>query len=600
MSSFVLGTAGHIDHGKTALVTYLSGVNTDTLKEEQKRGITVNLGFTYFDLDGTEIGVIDVPGHEKLIKNMLAGVFGIDLVLLVVAANDGIMPQTREHYEIIKFLGIKNVLTIITKTDLVDPERIQEVKEQVQNEFGLSDFAEFSIYGDTNVKEKIKEYIALDKEEDVEESFRMPIDRVFSVKGVGTVITGTSLSGEVKVGDQLEIFPNKELVKVKGIQVHKKPTDKAEKHSRVALNINKADLRRGKIIATPNSLQATKILDCKVTMGSGNYSLKHLEHIKFYYFTEETTARIKLFNKKELLPNETAYCQLLLVDELYAAKEDKAIIRKVNPNITVAGVEVLNELGEYANRKDISYEERIEKYALGESDSILLDLLKSNTLVHTEDLRKKELDINDIPDSEYVRIENYYIHNSNLCELEEKTVIYLNEFHEANKYVNGMNKAELKTRLGLNVKSRVLNGILDLFDEVEYKDIVKLKSFEIALTEEEQKLKNRILDYLGTNFKPPKYNDIYMYFQSREFENVFFSLVKKGEIIKIDDDIYLSQKQLERMKEILTNFFNTNTILDLGDARNLLDSSRRYVVPYLEYLDKIGFTSRKENGRVKR
>lgn len=600
MSNYVIGTAGHIDHGKTALVKALSGVNTDTLKEEQKRGITVNLGFTYFKVGQKEVGIIDVPGHEKLIKNMLAGVFGIDLVLLVVAADDGIMPQTREHYEIIKFLGIQNVLTVITKTDLVDPERVEEVKLEVAEEFGLTDFALFSIYDDQGISDEIEKRI-VDKPETDDTFFRMPIDRVFSIKGVGTVITGTSLSGSVSIGDTLEVIPGNEVVRVKGIQVHKKPVERAEKHMRVALNINKADLHRGKIIATPKQMQPTKILDCSLTMSEHTKQhLKHLERIKLYYFSEELTARVKLFNQKQVSKGEKVYCQLLLDEEVFASKHDRGIIRKVNPNITIAGVEILNELGEYASRKDDTYKERIGLYAAGETSKLVEDYLIQNVVVHSEDLRKKEFDISEVPEANFVKVENYYIHNANLCTLEEQTVIILDEFHQENKYTNGMNKQELKNRLGIDVKSRVLNGILDLFEDVEYKDIVKLKSFEISLTKEEEELRTRILDYLGTTFKPPKYNDIYMYFQSKEFENVFFSLVKKNEIIRIDEDIFLSKAQLDRMIEIYDRYFETNEVLDLASARNVLDTSRRYVVPYLEYLDKIGYTSRKENGRIKR
>ncbi len=600
MRNFVIGTAGHIDHGKTAIVEKLSGVNTDTLQEEQKRGITVNLGFTYFKLQNKEVGIIDVPGHEKLIKNMLAGVFGIDLVLLVIAADDGIMPQTREHYEIIQFLGIKNVLVVVSKTDLVESERVEEVKLEVQDEFGLTEFAEFSIYDDiSSLVEKIDSMLIETNSAKESEQFRMPIDRVFTVKGVGTIVTGTSLTGNVHVGDTLEVYPGKETVKVKGIQVHKKPIQMAEKHMRVALNINKVDLRRGKVIATPNSLQPTKILDCKLTMGKNTKeNLKHLESVKFYYFSEETNARVKLFNQKFVSPGESVFCQLLLESELYATKKDVAVIRKINPAITIAGVEILNEQGEFANRKDLDYQKNIKLYSEDETTSLLVNYLHSKTLVHMEDLRKREFDINEVSAAEYVKVETYYIHNDNLDKLHKLTIDTLTKFHKQHKYVNGMNKQELKSKLGIEVKSRILNGILDLFDEVYYKDYVKLKSFEISLTEDELKMKKRIIDYLGNTFKPPKYNEVYLYFQSKDFENVFFSLLKKGEMIKIDDDIYLHKDQFEKLLSIVRKFIEQNKYLEITDARSILDTSRRYAVPYLEYLDKQGYTIRKEKGRI--
>lgn len=598
MRNYVIGTIGHIDHGKTTIVKAISGIDTDTLIEEKKRGITVNLGFAYFKLDDQEVGIIDVPGHEKLIKNMLAGVFGIDLVLVVVAANDGIMPQTREHVEIIKYLGIENTLVVITKTDLVDQDRINEVKKSITTEFGFNDFCEFSIKENAvNLIKAIQDKIKLKDDVEEDEFFRMPIDRVFSVKGFGTVVTGTCLSGSVKVGDSLEVLPSRDKVKVKGIQVHKKSVDSAHKHMRVALNVNKAELSRGKIIAAPNKIMPSKILDVKLTL-NGKLELKHLEKVKFYYFSDEVNARVKLFNQK-VVSTGTVFCQLLLEEELYATKKDRGIIRKLNPNVTIAGVQVMNELGTYANRFDELYSDRIELFDKDDSTSLLDSYLESNLLNHSEDIKKQGLDIADI-DSTVFKIENYYITKKNLDKLSKMVLEILFEFHENNKYVLGINKQELKNKLGLTVKSRIINGILDLIEDVEYKDYVKLKSFHISFNAAEQKMMDSIILYIGNTFKPPKYGDIYMNFQTKEFENVFFSLVKKKELVKIDDDIYLSKVLFNKLTGLLDKFFENNTVLELSDARMILDSSRRYVVPYLEYLDKIGYTARKETGRVKR
>ncbi len=601
MRNYVIGTAGHIDHGKTTVVKAISGIDTDTLIEEKKRGITVNLGFAYFKLDGQEIGIIDVPGHEKLIKNMLAGVFGIDLVLIIVAADDGIMPQTREHLEIINFLGIENSLVVITKTDLVEEARILEVEQSIKDEFGLNNFVRFSIKESADALiEAIKKRMKTEETETDDEFFRMPIDRVFSVKGFGTVVTGTSLSGTVKVGDLLEVLPSKEKIKVKGIQVHHKPVSVAHKHTRVALNINKVDLSRGKIISTPKKLLSSNILDCKITVSNNTkLGLKHLEKVKFYYFSEELTARVKLFNQKEILPGESVYCQLLLDTELYASKKDKGILRKVNPNITIAGVEILNENGVYANRFDDAYSTQIKLFDQGDKLSQIDSYFENNNLVHLSDIQKQGFSVDDLPNT-INKIENYYISNNNLNKLQEKVVDILTVFHSDNKYILGINKQELKTKLGLDVKSRVLNGILDLMNDVEYKQLVKLKSFSISLTEEELKLKEAIILFIGSSFKPPKYYDIYLNFQNLKFEDVFFSLVKKKEIIKIDDDIYLSKALFDKMISLMDEFFNLNEVLDISNARTILDSSRRYVVPMLEYLDKTGYTIRKEQGRVKR
>ncbi|XMB67686.1 selenocysteine-specific translation elongation factor [Mycoplasmatota bacterium zrk1] len=609
MNNFVIGTAGHIDHGKTSLIKALTGINTDTLQEEQRRGITIDLGFSYLELSSElTVGIVDVPGHEKLIKNMLSGVCGIDLILLVIAVDDGIMPQTREHFEIINHLNVENILVVLTKTDLVDENRVSEVKNVVKTEFGVSNFVNFSIYDEnsySNVKEAITSMLVLDDEDDTD-TFRMPIDRVFNVKGHGVVVTGSSISGKVRIGDKLEVLPSKNIVRVKGIQVFKKKVDIAYKKTRIALNISgikQQDLNRGKIISTPNKLIPTKILDVKIKVSNIDGVLKHLENVKFHYLASEVKAKIKLFNIKEINKGEVVYGQLLLEEELYAVNGDLGVLRKINPNITVAGVEIINVHGKFANRKDNSYVEKIKGIEEGDLFNIVSSYFKSN-LFSTKKNLLSDLGISDNElselDLDVIEVDDIYISKENFNIFKRNVLVILNDYHKRNKYELGINKSELFNTLDLSISSKAATKFLGLIDDIEVTDKVKLKSFQISLSKEENIIAKRILKFVDSNdFKPPKYKEIIAFTDIKAME-VYFTLIKQGEIVKLDDDIVLTKHMISKLLKVLDEYFEKNQILTLTDAREILNSSRRYVVPYLEYLDKIGYTKRVESGRTKK
>ncbi|XMB86639.1 selenocysteine-specific translation elongation factor [Mycoplasmatota bacterium WC44] len=611
MNNFVIGTAGHIDHGKTSLIKSLTGINTDTLIEEQKRGITVDLGFSYLKLtDDLTVGIVDVPGHEKLIKNMLSGVCGIDMILLVIAADDGVMPQTREHFDIIKFLKITNTLVVLTKTDLVSKERIAEVKKEISDKLNLTRFVEFSIYDDSSkdgVVKLIKEAIDFSSDSVKDEYFRMPIDRVFNVKGHGVVVTGSSISGEVKVGDKLEILPNNEIVRVKGIQVFKQNRDIAYKKTRVALNlggIKKEDLVRGKVISKPKKVEPTKIIDVRLTVSNNDDILiKHLETVKFYYLANEVKARVKLFNQKSISSGDVVYAQLLLEEELYVVNKDLGVLRKLHP-VTVAGVEIINAKGKYANRKNEVYAEGIKTFQSGDIELLVNNYINSNDFCHINDI-KRDLDITDKQISELeldvYMISNIYLSKSKFEEFKNKILDIVTKFHDNNKNKLGINKNELLSMLRLNIVNKVFSKFLKLIDEIDVTDKVKLKTFQISLSEEESITAKRIISLLNSgDFKPAKFNDIFRSINRRNVDDVYFTLIKRGELIKFDDDIAMSKDKFTEMIRRFDVFFSENKVVSLAEARELLNTSRRYVVPYLEYLDKIGYTRRVEDGRVKK
>ena len=377
--SIVIGTAGHIDHGKTTLIKNLTGVDTDRLPEEKKRGISIDLGFSYLDIEGEKVGIIDVPGHEKFIKNMMAGATGIDIVMLVIAADDGIMPQTREHFDIVRLLGIHYGVIVITKCDKASKERVLEVKEEIEEELRGSflsgaSMIETSIDNPNSyqeVKNSLAELVKTIKDEEQEKIvFRMSVDRSFSVKGFGTIITGTSQGKDLKVGDSLQIYPGERVAKIRGIQNHGISVDTLSAGNRCAINlagIDKEDIKRGSVVATPNSLSVTRLMDVEINYLSSNKKvLKNNQRVRFHHGTKEIICRIKLLDKQELKAGDSGYAQLILEKELVGFTGDLGILRNYSPMFTIGGVTIINPLATKAKRFD---EKLIEKLKGGKNDN---------------------------------------------------------------------------------------------------------------------------------------------------------------------------------------------------------------------------------------
>ncbi len=619
MKNIVLGTAGHIDHGKTSLVKVLTGIDTDTLIEEQKRGITVNLGFSYLPIsDELTVGIVDVPGHEKLIKNMLAGVCGIDLILLVVAADDGIMPQTREHFEIIKFLGVKNILTVITKTDLASETRIEEVKKEVTKEFGLSEFVLFSIK-DESAKPKVIDKITkmIDKRSvgQEDEMFRMAVDRVFNVKGHGVVVTGSSQSGEVRVGDELVLLPSKTKVKVKGIQSFGKQREVAYKHMRVAINISGVkleDVTRGQVLATPNSLFSSDIIDVKFKTSSDlQMPLRHLEEVKFYYLANELKARIKFFDQKELGANKEIFGQLLLDEPLYAYPKDFGIIRKVNPSLTVAGIEIVKPKGEFANRKDTNYANALKAFHTGDITDTIRQYVSKNKFCSFVDLQvalnlqkvKSEIIDEYLTKSNVLKINKKLILKQDFESISQDVVKYIEDYHKAHPTEQGVKKAIVQFKLNYSdLSNKEWSALISSIDGLKAEgDIIFQKDFKPSFSKEEQDISKRIIQFIDEcGFMPPKIEEILRQVRGKDVKRMYFSLIKQGALIKIADDICLSKARFDKMISLFDKYFDSNSVLGLPDAKAILNTSRKYLVAYLEYCDKIGYTRRVENGRVKK
>lgn len=627
MKHIIVGTAGHIDHGKTTLIKALTGRNTDRLKEEQERGISIELGFTYFDLpSGQRAGIIDVPGHEKFIKNMLAGVIGIDIVLLVVAADEGIMPQTLEHLAILNLLGIKKGFIVLTKSDLVDKEWIDLVEEEVKEEV-IGTFLENTeiirvsstkgqgIQDAINLIDRIAEEID-DKE--INDMPRLPVDRVFSISGFGTVVTGTLLSGSFKVGEEIQIFPGNSKGRIRTIQVHDQDADIAYGGQRVAINlagIKKEDIVRGSMIAPLNSMKETMMLDVKVKLlKSLDRIIENRIRLKLYLGTKEVLCRMVLLDKEELGPGEEAYAQLRLEEEVVAKRGDRFILRFYSPMFTIGGGEVLEpnpskkkrfnedtlkelEIKEFGDTKDI-IEKIIEDK--GEDFPSLKDLSLSTSML--EDNLKEEIQFLSQEGKVIVfqLTKDYYpIHIKTFNKIRDKICAELHLYHKKYPLRAGMSKEEIRSRYLKSAKPKVAENFIDLLiknKEVEQVlENIKLEGFEIKYNSEQIKIRDDLLKVMNESlYLPPKREDLLerLKVKKEDLEEVFNALVVSKDIIKLNEEVFLSKNIYLEALEKLKNFILVNGSISIGEYRDLLNTNRKVALGLLEYFDQLKITKR--------
>ncbi len=528
------------------------------------------------------------------------------------------MPQTKEHYEIIKFLGVKKILPIITKTDLVDDLRIKTVKKEIEKQFGLSDFLEFSIK-DNNCKNeiinKIKENIIKVNDYNDADSFRLPIDRVFNVKGQGVVITGSSISGKVSVGEELELLPQGKIVKVKKIQSFGKDVEKAYKNTRIALNlggIKKEDVKRGDILSTPEALFSSEIIDVKITTSNNMVKpLKHLESVKFYYLSKEVKARVKFFNKKEINSNIVIYGQLLLDEPLFVSEGDVGILRRLSPQMTIAGIQVVKRKGNFINRKNSNYAKTLEIYEKGNLEEKAYYFISSNPFCNLHEL-KKELAVMNVEDNiflkmldkeKYISFSNKLLSVEKFSEIRDGILDIVGKYHLVNPSSLGMDKEELKLKLNLNVlKNKEYNHLLTLIDDIVVNgSIVKMKNFEAGFSPDEELVKNDICTFLDSfAFSPPKLVEILNNVKNPITKDVYYLLMKRDVLVKIADDVVITKKQYNKLLNLIQDFFASKEILTLPESKVLFETSRKYLVAFLEYLDKVGVTQRVQEGRILR
>ena len=621
-NNVIIGTAGHIDHGKTTLIKALSGIETDTTQEEKDRGMSINLGFAYFDLpSGKRCGVVDVPGHERFIKNMLAGVSGINLVLLLVDSREGIMPQTKEHIDILTLLGIENYIIVMTKIDLVEEEYRELVKEDIQ-EFISGTVLENSpiIEVDSISKKGLDTLLAtIDRKtediaaKNVEKNARINIDRSFQVKGFGTVVTGTLTEGIINVGDELVIYPKEVKAKVRNIQVHSKDVETAYAGQRTAINLANIkfdDVKRGDTLATAGSLAKTYMLDTEIKLiNDERANLELWDRVRVYIGTEEVMARVVPLGTDLLKAGESSFAQLRLEEEIAVKNYDKFIIRTYSPMITIGGGVILD-----ANPKKHSRfnEEILEKLKV-QLEGNTTDLIANYLLSHTDYLNSKEnilkelqLPKEEVEESIIQLLEGTtiyetklgYIHKKKYDEVLEKLKKLLSDYHNRYKLKVGIPKIEVLSKFKISQKEML--ELLDLFilnNEIRLEgNLVAEKDFVVNYDKKQLAEKERIEKaLLDGGFTPPSVKELTNGEKSKV--ELLESLIDNT-IVRLDADLVLHEKVFEDAVKKVENHFKTNNQIGLAEFRDMTGSSRKYSMAILEYMDKIGITRRIENYRV--
>ncbi len=622
MKNIIIGTAGHVDHGKTRLIKALSGIDTDRLEEEKKRGITIELGFAHIPNDaGYNIGVIDVPGHEKFIKNMLAGIGGIDFVLFVVAADEGIMPQTREHFEILQALGIDDGIIAITKTDMVDEEWLELVQEDIR------DYVEGSFLEGKPmipVSAKSGENIDLLKEEiirkcdreskriEAPEMFRLPVDRVFTKSGFGTVVTGTLMDGTCSLNDEVHVFPEETPAKIRGIQTYGNDVEQAVAGQRTAINLSgvrKEDIRRGDVIAAKGAVSVTGMLDVKLKIfDSSERMVLNNSRVHLYCGSKEVLTKVILMDRDALSAGEEAYVQFRLEEPIAVRRGDRFIIRFYSPIITIGGGQILDAVPEKHKR---NRENVLEGFRMLESGNIsdIFVLKTGGHKFYSKELLLQELGM--LPETGNREIERC-IEEGKLVELEDGTILaaskfqmmtdrliqLLQEYHESNPLAEGMPKQELQSRLRdtwhIQEDKIILGAVRRLMNLGTLTDCgktVSMQGFEAVLTPEQEKLKERIAGiYKDAGIEIPKNDEIYALDSDKRVINAIFDrLYKEGVLVKVDPSYNISQDGWNRVVTAARTAGAEGSFV-LADFRDTLNTSRKYASVYLAALDRAGIT----------
>lgn len=614
MRYVILGTAGHIDHGKSSIVKALTGIDPDRLKEEKERGITIDLGFADLTYpDGLTVGIVDVPGHERLVRNMLAGAGGIDLVLLVIAADEGIMPQSREHLAICNLLKIKAGLIAITKADLVEKDWLELVADEIKD-FVKKTFLEgaeiIPVSSKTRfnldvLKGKIGEVARRVEPKPVKEIFRLPIDRVFTLKGFGTVVTGTLISGSVSVDDLVEVLPSGITSKVRGLHSHGMPIQTAYAGQRVGLNlqaVDKEDLRRGDVVVAPDSFIPTRVMDTRIELLNDVPSLKNKSPVHLHLSTSETIARVILYGRDELKPGESCYCQLRLDEAVVPLSGDRFVIRRFSPVITIGGGTVLDPSPLRRRRKEGT--EDLQVLETGTlPDKIAVKVKKSG--IHGADISSLsgwiKAETPSIKDSikqmkehhRVVQLENKLFHADIYNAVSQIIKGTLNDFHNKNHLSPGMPKEELRTHT--KVTQEIWNSLLiSLNDVIVDKDLVRLRDFKIASSSESQ-TSGRIFNTIEkAKFQPPTKEELSeaLSIPQKEVTDILKLMSKEGKLVRINDSMYITTAVYDEMMYLLKAFFAKKPEMAVAEFRDILGTSRKYALPFLEYLDSNKITLR--------
>ncbi|MEG0857028.1 MAG: selenocysteine-specific translation elongation factor [Terrisporobacter sp.] len=626
--NIIIGTAGHIDHGKTALIRALTGKETDRWEEEKRRGITIDLGFTYFDLpSGDRAGIIDVPGHEKFVNNMLAGVIGMDLVMLVVAADEGFMPQTREHVDIMSQLGVEKSIVVLNKCDLVDEEWREMMKEEIKEDligsvFENAEIIEVSAATKDGIDDLVAQIVHITKDEvtpkDINTIPRLPIDRSFSISGFGTVVTGTLISGSIKKDDVLEIFPTGKIGKIRSIQVHGKDVKECFAGQRSAINISnikKDEVKRGCVLAPENSMENTMMLDVKLNvLESCDRILGNRCRLHLFTGTSEVLCRAVLLDAEEIGPGDSCYAQLRLEEEVAVRRGDKFIVRFYSPLETVGGGVILDANPSKKKPFNKEHIEEIRRKEEGSSTDIIELLVKkhSEEMITLKEIGKltglsleevsesiNELKENNLVYTYEMKKDIYVWHFSQEIKMERETLNFLEKFHIDNPYKLGAAKSLLKTKLFTLIKQNVFDQIIYKYicDEriKKYKEYISLQDFEINKDKTYLNVEKTLINtYKKAEFDFVRLSEINFNVDENIVKDILTVLIDEEIIAKLNDEMYTLKSLMNKAENVVVEKLEANNLITISELRDALNTSRKSAKPILEYFDNMKIT--KKNG----
>jgi len=648
MKSVIVGTAGHIDHGKTSLVKALTGIDADRLDEEKRRGITIDLGFAHLELPAPagfpenqtlRLGFVDVPGHERFVRNMLAGAGGIDLVLLVIAADESIKPQTREHFDICRLLSVRRGITVITKADAVDPDTLDVVKLEVED-FLKNSFLDASPDPSTGkpnapiiavsaltgagldeLKRELARIAGEVPARDANALARLPMDRVFTMKGFGTVVTGTLVSGTVQKETELEVFPGGRQVRVRGVQVHGAQAGKALAGQRTALNLAGAsteDLARGMTLTPPGKFQATSRADVSINLLPSAKPLKDRARVHLHAFTFETVAEVVLYGEKQINSGATALAQLRLAEPALLLPADRFILRQFSPVVTIGGGVVLDATP-LRRTKEASVIQFLRILDGGGRDAVVQARiarrresgLSLTELIAETGWRAGELEeilLIAIQQKQVAQLASRYIDSSALAELESRTVDLVNEFHRKNALVPGISKEELRENLDL--EGETFSVLLDrLMREKRIAlagDLVHLPGRGVVMKDEEEESKEIIEKaFASAGLQVPALKDVLagLKIDRARAQKIVTLLLRDKVLLKISDELVFHSSSIAQLKEKLAAL-KTKVApgaivrIEIGQFKDLTGVTRKYAIPLLEYFDRERVTKRVGDARI--
>jgi selenocysteine-specific elongation factor len=628
--SIIVGTAGHIDHGKSTLIEALTGTHPDRLEEEKRRGITIDLGFAFLEEGGVHFGFVDVPGHEHFVKNMLAGTSGIDLVLLVIAADEAIKPQTREHFDICRLLGVKRGVIALTKSDLVERDTAELVRLELE-EFVKGSFLETAPIlavsakmgsGLAQLKNALVEEARKITEKRAERYFRLPIDRSFAVKGFGTVVTGTLISGEVAAGDEVQLLPEKKLLRVRGVQTGGQTVERAQAGQRTAVNLSGIEhgtIERGMVLAAPGRFAKTRRIDARMELLPSAPPLKHRARVHFHVGTAESTAEILLQEKTVLPSGQAAFVQLRLADDVVVARGDRFIARQFSPVVTIGGGQVLDPLARRPTRKDTGRTRFLEALERPSNEEILRAMVErdirglgieeiiARTGWMEEEVNAAAKNLTKAGALRSVSQEPLrLLAEPQFQDLTKRLLLRVETFHKENPLLPGISREELRAAAGRRVKIETFRAALEELakqDKVALQgELVKKPGAEITLTPEEARAKEQIEQaFAKAGLAVPSVKEVLaqLAIESRHAEKILQILLREKVLVRVSPELVFHNNALSRLLELLQNYKKSKgPRIGVAVFKELTGITRKYAIPLLEYLDRQRLTRRMGDERV--